>query len=184
MELQVTGKNMDVSPAVRRYLNRKLGKLNRHLPNILESKIEITEEKTKSRQQHFVVQVTVNSKGTLLRAEDRGEDLYVAIDKAVATMDRQIERYKGKRYDKGRGTSLARAEIEPEIDETETAEAPPRLTRVKQFAIKPMPADEAIDQMELLGHTFFLFYNIDTEGLNLVYRRRDGTYGLIEPELE
>ena len=181
MELQITGKNMEVSPTVRSYIERKLGKLNRHLPRILESKVEITEEKTRSPKQHFVVQVTVNSKGTLLRAEHRGEDLFMAIDKVETTMKRQIEHYKGKLYDKGRGISLARGGLPPEAEVTEP---PPRLTRVKRFAIKPMPTDEAIHQMELLGHDFFLFYNIDTEGLNLVYRRRDGNYGLIEPELK
>lgn len=179
MELQITGKNMEVSPTVRRYIERKLGKLNRHLPKILESKVEITEEKTKSPKQHFVVQVTVNSKGTLLRAEHRGEDLFTAIDKVETTMKRQIEHYKGKLYDKGRGISLARGGLSPEA-----IEPLPTLTRVKRFIIKPMPTDEAIHQMELLGHDFFLFYNIDTDGLNLVYRRRDGNYGLIEPELE
>ncbi len=179
MELQITGKNMEVSPTVRRYIERKLGKLNRHLPRILESKVEITEEKTKSPKQHFVVQVTVNSKGTLLRAEHRGEDLFIAIDKVETTMKRQIEHYKGKLYDKGRGISLARGGLSPEA-----IEPLPKLTRVKRFTIKPMPTDEAIHQMELLGHDFFLFYNIDTDGLNLVYRRRDGNYGLIEPELE
>lgn len=179
MELQITGKNMEVSPTVRRYIERKLGKLNRHLPKILESKVEITEEKTKSPKQHFVVQVTVNSKGTLLRAEHRGEDLFIAIDKVETTMKRQIEHYKGKLYDKGRGISLARGGLSPEA-----IEPLPTLTRVKRFIIKPMPTDEAIHQMELLDHDFFLFYNIDTDGLNLVYRRRDGNYGLIEPELE
>jgi len=180
MELHITGKNIEVSPTVRSYIERKLGKLNRHLPMIMESKVEITEEKTKSPQQQFVVQVTVNSKGTLLRAEHRGEDLFTAIDKVGTTMKRQIEHYKGKLYDRGRGSSLAKGGFPPEAAVRE----PLRLTRVKRFAIKPMSTDEAIDQMELLGHDFFLFYNIDTEGLNLVYRRQDGNYGLIEPEME
>jgi len=180
MELQITGKNIEVSPTVRGYIERKLSKINRHLPNILEAKVEITEEKTKSPQQHFVVQVTVNSKGTLLRTEHRAEDLFTAIDKVVTTMNRQIEHYKGKLYDKGRGNSLARGGLPPEAEVAE----PPRVTKVKRFAIKPMLTNEAIDQMELLGHDFFLFYNIDTEGLNLVYKRRDGNYGLIETELQ
>jgi len=181
MELKITGKNMEVSPTVRSYIERKLGKLNRRLPQILESKVEITEEKTKSPKQHFRVQVTLNSKGTLLRAEHRGEDLFMAIDKVETSMKRQIEHYKGKLYDKGRGNSLARGELPPEAEPTEP---PPRLTKVKRFAIEAMLAEEAIDQMELLGHDFFLFYNIDTEGVNLVYRRQDGNYGLIEPELK
>ncbi len=181
MKLQITGKNIDLPPTVRSYVERKLGKLSRHLPNIMEAKVEISEEKTKSPQYHFVVQITINSSGTLLRGEERGEDLFTAIDKVEAVLNRQIERYKGKRYNKGRGSSFTRAKFSQEI---ETAQPAGRVTKVKRFAIKSMPVAEAIDQMELLGHDFYLFHNSDTEGLNLLYRRKDGNYGLIEPELE
>jgi len=179
MELQITGKNIDLSLVVRRYIERKLGKLNRHLPNIVESKVEISEEKTKSPQQRFMVQVTLDSNGTLLRGEERGEDLFAAIDKVVAIMDRQIEHYKGKLYDKGRGSSLARSQLSEEVEVTQ----PRRVVRVKRFVVKPMSVAEAIDQMELLSHDFFLFFNAESEELNLLYRRNDSNYGLIEPEL-
>ncbi|MCD6300078.1 MAG: ribosome-associated translation inhibitor RaiA [Dehalococcoidales bacterium] len=180
MELQITGKNLELLPAVRRYIERKLGKLGRHLPNITESKVEISEEKTKSPQQRFVVQVTVDSSGTLLRGEERGEDLFTAIDRVAEVMERQIEHYKGKLYEKGRGSSLARSGFSEEVTEEQ-----PRgeVVKTKRFAVKPMPVDEAIGQMELLGHDFFLFFNADNEELNLLYRRKDGNYGLIEPEL-
>lgn len=180
MELQITGKNIEVSPAVRSYIERKLGKLSRHLPNIMEAKVEITEEKTKSPQHHFVAQVTINSSGTLLQGEERGEDLFTTIDKVEAVLNRQIKRYKGKLYNKGRGSSLARSEF----SEEEAVPPAKKVVKVKRFAIKPMSLAEAIDQMELLGHDFFLFFNADTEELNLLYRRNDGNYGLIEPELE
>ena len=179
MELQITGKNIDLSSTVRRYIERKLGKLSRFLPNITESKVEIFEEKTKSPQQRFVVQVTIDSGGTLLRGEERAEDLFSAIDKVATIMGRQIEHYKGKLYDKGRGSSLARSEFSEEIE----TQPPQRVVKVKRFAVKPMSVAEATDQMELLGHDFFLFFNDDTEKLNLLYRRKDGNYGLIEPEL-
>ena len=180
MELQITGKNMEILPAVRSQIERKLGKLGRHLPNITESKIEISEEKTKSPQQRFVVQVTIDSNGTLLRGEERGKDLFVAIDKVAEVMSRQIERYKGKRYEKGRGSSLARSGFSEEVAE----ERPPgRVVKIKRFIVKPMSVDEAVGQMELLGHDFFLFFNADSEELNLLYRRKDGNCGLIEPEL-
>jgi len=180
MELQIKGKNVKLSPTLRRYIERKLGKLNRHLPNIIESRIEIIEEKTKSPEQRFVVQVTVDSSGTLLHGEERGEDIFTAIDKVAEIMNRQIEHYKGKLYDKGRGNSLARGEFREEAES-----APPlrEVVKVKRFAIKPMSVAEAIEQMELLGHDFFLFFNADAEEINLLYRRRDGNYGLIEPEL-
>ena len=180
MEPKITGKNVELSPAVLRYIERKLSKLSRYLPNITESRVELLEKKTKSPQQRFVVQVTIDSSGTLLRSEGEGEDLFTAIDKVAATTERQIERYKGKRYNKGRGTSLTRPEFKQQIEPKEPAE---KVTRVKRFTIRPMTVAEAVEQMELLAHDFFLFQNADTEELNLLYRRKDGNYGLIEPEL-
>jgi len=178
MELQITGKNVELTPTLRQLIGRKLGKLSRHLPNIQEQKVEIYQEKTKSPEQHFVVQVTIDSNGTLLRGVERGEDLPRAINKVAAVMDRQIERYKGKLYEKGRGNSLARGESNKRV-----ARPPKKVVKVKRFVVKPMSVTEAIDQMELLGHDFFLFFNAASEELNLLYRRQDGDYGLIEPEL-
>jgi len=180
MELQITGKNVELTPTVRQFIERKLGKLGRHLPNIVDYKVEILEQKTKSPQQHFVVQVTLNSNGTLLRGMERGEDLLIAINKVAAVMNRQIEHYKGKLYEKGKGSSLAGGEFN---EEAGSALPSREVVKVKRFAVKPMSVAEAIDQMELLGHDFFLFFNADTEEINLLYRRRDGNYGLIEPEL-
>ncbi len=180
MELQITGKNIDLSSAVHRYIERKLGKLSRYLPNIIESKVEISEEKTKSPQQRFVVRVTIDSGGTLLCGEERGEDLFTAIDKVATIMNRQIEHYKGKLYDKGRGSSFTRSKFSEEAGTRPQR----RVVKVKRFPVKPMSVAEATDEMELLGHDFFLFFNADTEKLNLLYRRKDGNYGLIEPESE
>ena len=171
---------MQVTPTVRRYIERKLGKLNRFLPNILESKIEVSEEKTKSPQQHYLVRATVAGSGAVFHGEDRGEDLFKAIDRVAAIMIRQLEHHKGKLYEKGRGNSLARGELNAE---TEAIEFTPNVVKVKRFAVKPMSLPEATEQMELLGHDFFLFYNADAEVTNLLYRRKDGNYGLIEPEI-
>ena len=179
MELQIAGKNMELTPAARRYIERKLGKLNRHLPNLIEAKVEITEEKTKSPQQRFVVRVTATGSRTSFHSEERGEDLFQAVDKVATIMTRQLEHYKGKRYEKGRGNSFARGEFSEEVEMIKT----PKVVKVKRFAIKPMSVTEAAEQMELLGHNFFLFLNADTEELNLLYQRQDGNYGLIEPEL-
>ncbi len=176
MEIQLTGKNIGISPELKKRVERKLGKLSRHLAHIRSYKVEVAEEKTKSPSQHFVVQVTLDSNGTLLRGEERGEDLFEAIDKVAQTMDRQIERYKG-RLNRRRGSgakALREEESEPRGE----------IVKVKRFPIKPMPLDEAIDQMELLGHDFFLFFNAESDSINLLYRRRDGGYGLIEPILD
>ena len=180
MDLNITAKkNIELTPTVRQLIESKLGKLGRHLPDVMEYKVEIAQEKTKAANQHFVVQVTIDSRGTLLRGVERGDNLTAAINKVAAVISRQIERYKGKLYEKGRGSS-------PVKSETEEREAPPtgRVVKVKRFNVKPMPVAEAVDQMELLGHDFFLFFNAETEELNLLYRRRDGNYGLIEPELK
>jgi len=182
MELQIAGTNMELTPAVRRYVERKLGKLNRHLPGIIESKVEISEEKTKSPQQHYLVRVTVTSGvgGAVFHGEERGEDLFKAIDKVAAIMTRQLEHHKGKLYKQGRGSSLARGELN---EATEPVKPARKVVKTKQFDVKPMSVDEAIAQMELLGHSFFLFFDADAEEVRLLYRRNDGNYGLIEPEI-
>lgn len=180
MEIQLTGKNIELTPRIRRYVEKKLGKLNRHLPDIIESSVEIIEEKTKSPQQRFAARVTVKGSGTRLYAEERGKDLFSAIDRVAAIMVRQLEHYKGKLYEKGRSNSFARGEL---AEEVETVKPAPEVVKVKRFAVKPMSVTEAADQMELLEHDFFLFFNAEAEEVNLLYRRRDGNYGLIEPEL-
>jgi len=184
MELQISSKNMEISPADRSYVQEKIGKLAHYLPNITEGKVEIHEENTKSPQQRFTAQVTLNSKGVLLRGEERGGRVRVAVDAVAEVLARQIERYKGKLHDKGRGVSLARqsADSEAVVGNAEARDWP-KIVRVKRFAVKPMSVTEAADQMELLGHAFFLFINAENDALSLLYRRDDGNYGLIEPEL-
>ena len=182
MELQIAGTNLELTPAVHRYVERKLGKLNRHLPSIIESKVEISEEKTRSPQQHYLVRVTVTGGvgGAVFHGEERGEDLFKAVDKVAAIMTRQLENHKGKLYEKGRGSSLARGELN---EATEPVEPARKVVKTKRFNVKPMSVDEAITQMELLGHSFFLFFDADAEEVRLLYRRNDGNYGLIEPEI-
>ena len=180
MQLQITGTNMQITPEIRRRVERKLDKLNRRLPNIMEAKVEVSEEKTKSALQHYLVRATVSGKGTVFHGEERGEDLFQAIDRLTAILIRQIEHYKGKHYEKDRGDSLTRGGLD---QAPETAEPNRKVVKVKRFSIKPMTVAEAIEQMELLGHDFFLYFDADKEDLKLLYRRNDGDYGLIEPEL-
>jgi putative sigma-54 modulation protein len=120
--------------------------------------------------------VTLDANGTLLRAEEKAENLLVAIDKVVPVIDRQIERYKGKLYKKGK--------TGPSIKAGLNEEPAPEVVRTKRFTMKPMSVEDAVDQMELLGHDFFLFYNSATKEYNLLYRRKDGNYSMIEPELQ
>jgi len=181
MNLQIISKNkVEVSETVKSYIVKKIGKLVRYLPIISEGKVEISREETKLPEQRFTVQVTLDSKVSLIRAQEKSKDIRKAIDKVEDVLSKRIERYKGKLYDKGRGTSFARQEAAIEAEEIE---APKKIVKNKRFLVKPMPVDEAINQMELLGHDFFLFLDADTEKLNLLYRRKSGGYGLIEPEL-
>jgi putative sigma-54 modulation protein len=180
MKLQVTGKNnVEVSETIRAYVEKKVGKLGRYLPTLDEGKVEISREGTKLPQQRFTVQVTLDSRGVLIRAQEKSKDVRAAIDKVADVLSKRIERYKGKLYDKSRGVSFAR---QGAAIEEEEIEPPRRVVKTKHFLVKPMPVDEAIKQMELLGHDFFLFVDADTDRLNLLYRRGDGNYGLIEPE--
>jgi putative sigma-54 modulation protein len=180
MELQIIAKNnVEVSETIQAYVEKKIGKLGRYLPSISEGKVEISREGAKMPEQRFTVQVTLDSKGVLIRAQEKSKDIRTAIDKVANVLSKRIERYKGKLYDKGRGISFARQEAAIEAEEIE---APKRVVKSKRFLVKPMPVDEAINQMELLGHDFFLFIDADSERLNLIYRRQNGDYGLIEPE--
>ena len=184
MELQISAKNVEITQEIEDYIQKKIGKLSRYLPNLTEAKVEVHEESTRSSQDRFTVQVTLNSKGVLLRGEERAESVYVAVDAVDKVLARQIERYKGKSNKKGRGASLSRqAAASERAIADEKARSSPNVIKVKRFVVKPMSATDAAEQMELLGHDFFLFVNADSDVLSLLYRRRDGNYGLIEPEL-
>jgi len=180
MKLRIVTKNVEVSAAIQEQVEKKIGRLSHYLPSIGEGKVEIFKENTRLPQQRFSVQVTLGSKGVLIRAQEKAEDVRTAIDRVVEALTNRIERYKSKLYDKGRGISLARQEI---IEEAEHAEMPRKIVKNKRFLIKPMPQDEAINQMELLGHDFFLFIDAETGKFSLLYCRKDGNYGLIETEI-
>lgn len=183
MELSITAKGVELTPNLKSYIEEKLGKLDRLLPHtrILEAKVELSRENTRAVGQRVVAQVTLNCNGTILRGEERAEGAIPAVDAVVDVIDRQARRYKEKHWG-----SLRRARGQPgpplEVEERPTTLAD-RVVRVKRFPLKPMSLDEAIEQMELLGHDFFLFYDSTSQEYNLVYRRRDGGYGLIQPEL-
>ena len=179
MELSITGQNVEILPTVQSYVEKKLKKINRHLPNAKTAKVELRELKARKTKFRFKAQVTIEADGLLLRAEENAENLLAAIDKVVPALDRQIERYKGKVYKKGKaGQSVKTAVREATPVESDS----PALVRTKRFPIQYMRTEEAINQMELLGHDFYLFKNAVTKDLNLVYRRRDGNYSIIEQE--
>jgi putative sigma-54 modulation protein len=180
MQLTITGKNMEVSEPLKKYVEKKIGKLNRYLPGIDEARVELSVEKVKSQQDRQVVQVTIRSNGTVLRAEERHADMRAAIDAVRDKLQRQVVRFK-ERNVRIRARAQAAAAAAASMESVE--ELPPRIVRTKTFTVTPMSSDEAIEQMELLGHDFFVFYNAETGSMNVVYRRKDGNYGLLQPEL-
>jgi len=182
MELQITGTNMEITPATHRYIENKLNKLDKHLPDIIDIKVEVSEEKTKSPQQHYLVRATVNSGvgRSVFHSEERAEDLFKAIDKVAEVLTRQLEKHKGKLYDRGRGNPQVRGKFQ----EPAAVETGRKVVKTKHFVIEPMSLEEAIAQMERLGHSFFLFFDAEASEVRLLYRRNDGNYGLIEPEFK
>ncbi len=193
MELQIHGRNLEVNESTRDYITRKMGRLSRHLPDITTATVEMSRENSKAQDHRLVAQVTLDMDGTVLRAEERGASATAVVDSVIDLMDRRLERYKGKIYrskqakKSGKNASIRTLDV-PEIPSQEGAgddealEAEGRVVRVKRFPVKPMTVDEAAFQMELLGHDFFLFQDSDTGQHNVIYRRRDGDYGLIQPE--
>lgn len=184
MELLIKGKNLEVKGQPREYVRRKIGKLDRYLPLAAQGTVELVEEATRSAQERFVAQVTIDSHGLLIRGEERASTLYAAIDAVTDVIHHQLAHFKGKIYQKGRARSgRGRKEVAAEAAVAAPEEAPVgQLVRSKRFDLKPMSPEEAWQQMELLGHNFFFFLNAESRQYNVVYRRRDGNYGLIEPE--
>lgn len=176
MEVQLTAHNMEITPRLQEYVEKKVNKLERYLPDIEEIRVDLAVESTRSSAHRQVAQATVQTQGTILRAEERGADMFAAIDKTMDKMRRQASRYKTRRQDR---RQRGEEEIVPEEEGTAAIE----IVRVKRFEMIAMTPAEAIEQMELLGHIFFLFLNGEDGQINLVYRRKDGGYGLIIPEV-
>lgn len=188
MELSITGHNLDVTPRLQNYVEKKTGRLDRYMPNLNEVRVELAAENTRSAEQRQVAQITIrDERGTILRAEERKSDMFAAIDAVVDKLYRQIKRYRGKREDVRRSGGVEELiGMEPlPLEEIEAAEEGESLiVKRKRFTLRPMSAEEAIDQMELLGHDFFVFFDTAEEATSVVYKRRDGNYGLLQPELD
>lgn len=191
MDIRLTGKNVDITDSLERYIEKKIGKLDRYLrrKDSGEAHVELRHEQTKDVNDRNIVEVTLyDSKGAMMRGEERSGDLFAAIDAVFDKVYRQISRRRGKQIDRYRhgGDGAAEffasqlAEYEEEVAEEDEVG---RIVRVKRFGMAPMSAEEAIEQMELLDHSFFVFYNPEEGNINVVYKRRDDNYGLIIPEL-
>jgi len=182
LEVQVFARNMEVTDRIRDYAVKKVAKLERFLSGIEEARVDLAYVKSaRSAEDRQVAQITIRGKGFILRSEERSSDIFAALDTALDRMQRQMERYKGK-HQKGRGDGKSAAEVTELVNEEAEEESLPIIARRKQFVLNPMDEAEALEQMALLGHeNFFIFYNANTNAINVLYHRRDGTYGLIEP---
>lgn len=191
MQLVIKGRNLDVTDRLRDYVEKKLGKMTKFLPDVQEIRVELAEEQSRKATEREVVQVTMRSNSTILRAEERSSDIYAAIDAVADKLNGQITRFKGKKRSKMERAQIAAIEAmeveaitvatSPVTDDEELFEG--HIVRTKRFSMIPMDAQEAIDQMELLGHDFFVFFNTDSDSINVLYRRSDGNFGLLQPEL-
>jgi putative sigma-54 modulation protein len=180
MRLQVKGRNLELSDSIRSYAAEKLGKLDRQLHELTLVELELTVEKNPSIADSQIAEATVWTKGPVIRAREASADMKASIDQLTEKLLRQVEHYRDRRRPRparGNGTIQGGPS---ELDEDDSEN---QIVRVKQFAVKPMTAEEAVLQMELLGHDFFVFRNADTGDVNVVYRRKKSGYGLIEPQV-
>jgi len=175
LQVQVRGRNMEVTSALKEYVEKRVGKLSRYLDGISEAQVTLTVEKGSHR-----VEVTIPINSMILRGEEATQDMYASVDLVVEKLEKQVRKYKGKLL---RRMGKTAGETEGLPAPGGTAENGPQLVRTKRFAMKPMSIDEAVLQMNLLGHNFFVFTNAETEQVNVLYKRKDGNYGLIEPEV-
>lgn len=187
-KIEITGHDFEVTDNIRDYVVKKLAKLDRYLSTVEDARVDIAHSKSaRSAADRYVAQMTVRGKGLLLRAEERADDVRAAIDTALDKLLRQVMRFKGKKQQvRGDGKSVAEVamDVDPEILADLEKEEPISIVRRKQFDLIPMDEMEAVDQMKLLGHdNFFVFFNAKSSSIGVLYRRRDGTYGLIEPRV-
>ena len=178
MNFIISGKNIEVTEGIRAAIEEKLGRLDKYLTDDID--IIVTLSVQKERQK---IEVTIPMKGHIIRAEQDSADMYVSIDLVEEIIERQIRRYRKKLIDKKQAALSFSQNFIDEGEEDETSyDDEIQIVKTKRFAVKPVNPEEACLQMEMLGHNFYVFLNSDTDQVNVVYKRKNGTYGLIEPE--
>jgi putative sigma-54 modulation protein len=180
MRLQVKGKNLEVSDSIRAYAERKLSKLDRQLHDLTQVELELAVERNPSIAANQVAEATIWTKGPVLRAREASTDMKASIDQLTEKLLRQVKHYRDKRT---RRNSRHVGNGGPQGGTTVAYETEPQIVKTKQFVMEPMNAEEAVLQLELIGHDFYVFQNAESNDVNVVYRRRDGGYGLIEPQV-
>jgi putative sigma-54 modulation protein len=186
VQVVINVRNMELGDRLRAYVTKKVIKIDRYLDALEEAQVDLTFIKSaRSASDRQVAQLTVRGKGVLLRAEERTDDIFTSFDAVIDKIYRQIERYKGKRRrSRGDGRSVSDVALDIPEMQPELFELDETVVRRKRFLLNPMDTREAIEQMSLLSHeNFFIFLNSETNQVNVLYRRRDGALGLIEPEV-
>ena len=178
MRFTITGKNIEVTEGLRSAVQEKIGKLDKYFGSEIEAIVTLSVEKERQK-----IEVTIPIKGSIIRAEEVSNDMYVSIDLVEEIIERQLKKYKNKIIDSKQSASHEFSSYYVDNDYVED-EPEIKILRSKRFGVKPMSAEEACIQMELLQHNFYVFFNSDTEEVNVVYKRKNNTYGLIEPELD
>jgi putative sigma-54 modulation protein len=190
LEVNLYARDLKMTDRLEEYVDKKISKLDRYITNIYEARVDLAYVKSaRDAGDRYVAQITIRGKGFILRAEERADDIVTAFDMALPKIQRRIKRYKGKHYQQ-------RTESFPVVDEillgsdlelhddVSLGLEGPEIVRRKHFMVTPMDETEAVEQMELLGHeNFFIFMNANSGQINVLYRRRDGKYGIIEPEI-
>ncbi len=176
MKITISGKNMAVTDALRDVTERKMSKLDKYF--FEDVPVDVTLSVEKNRQ---IIEVTIPFSGAIIRAEESTDDMYQSIDKVIDVLERQIRKHKTKLQKKSKGFETIRFENIQSLPVGENGKEA-SIVRTKRFAMKPMDAEEAVLQMELLRHAFYVFRNAESDEVNIVYKRKDGNYGLIEPE--
>jgi putative sigma-54 modulation protein len=180
MQFQVKGRNLEVSEAIRSYAEKKLGKLERQLTNP-RVELELAVENNPSIADNHVAEATIWTNGPVLRAREASSDIHASIDQLVAKLERQVRRYRSRGRSRRRRAARANGPSAQSIPVVSEADAP-RIVKTKQFTVQPMGPEEAVLQLELIVHDFFVFRDAESNDVNVVYRRNDGDYGLIEPQ--
>jgi len=174
MKIKVSGRNLEITNALRDAVTTKLERFGKYFRDDIEAQATLSVEK--SRQ---IIEITIPLNGAILRAEESTDDMYTSIDRAIEKLYKQMEKYKTRLEKRYQGHDTIRFEKIPSIEFEEKDKG--KIVKTKRFPVKPMDAEEAVLQMELLGHNFFVFTNAETDEVNVVYKRKDGNYGLIEP---
>jgi putative sigma-54 modulation protein len=177
MQITITGKNMEITPAIKQYAQEKLVKMHKYLESISDAHVILSLQKYL-----HIAEITLHANGITIRAEERSDDMYSSLDLVMDKIERQLRKYKEKIMAHGlrKGNRLGASKLTSSLAE-DMGEEVGKVLRTKRFPVKPQYPDEAIMQMELLGHNFYVFRNADTEEINVIYKRKDGNYGLIEP---